>query len=80
MKIKYSIYYLIALLSSLSVETQHIQPSTKDILDKLEQFQRQNEQEEATEVLDAGINATTSPAEMAYLYAYKSSIYSSTNT
>lgn len=75
MKIKYILCSFIVLLLYSTVKAQRILPATKETLDKLEQFQLHNQSAEAIKVLDAGIKSTTSPADLAYLYAYQSSIY-----
>ena len=75
MKINYILYPLIAFLLCSSVKAQHILPSTKVILAKLEQFQLDNQRGEAIKVLTEGIKSTIAPADLAYLYAYQSSIY-----
>ena len=75
MKIKYILCSFIVLLLCSTVKAQHILPATKETLEKLEQFQLHNQSAEAIKVLDAGIKSTTSPADLAYLYAYQSTIY-----
>lgn len=55
MKIQHIIYSLIVLLLSLSVKAQHIQSSTKEILDKMEQLQRHNQSAEAIKLLEESI-------------------------
>lgn len=77
MKIKSVLYCIILSLLYSSAQAQHIQASTKATLDKLEQFQLHNQSAEAITVLEASIKTTTSPADLAYLYAYQSSIYAS---
>ncbi len=75
MKITYLLYPLIVLLLCASVRAQPTLSSSKAILDKLEQFQLRNQSAEAIKLLDTGIKSATSPADLAYLYAYQSSIY-----
>ncbi|WP_133228679.1 hypothetical protein [Sphingobacterium corticibacter] len=58
-----------------TVRAHHIQVSTQKILDQVEQFQLQNRAKEAIKVLDDGIRSTTAPLDLAYMYAYQSSIY-----
>ncbi len=77
MKKKHILYYLIILFINNYATAQHIQPGTKAVLDKLEQYQLHNQSAEAIKVLDIGIKSINSPADLAYLYAYKSSIYAS---
>lgn len=69
--------FTILILLSIYVKAQHINPTTKEILERLEQHQLDNKPTEALRELDAGIKSTTSPADLAYLYAYQSSIYTS---
>lgn len=81
MKIKYILYHIwLLLLLGLSVKAQHIQRSTQQTLDKTEQFQLHNRSADAVKLLAAAIAATTSPADLAYLYAYQSSIYASSDS
>lgn len=67
--------WVVLVLLSSSAKAQYIQSATQEILDRLVQLQLHNQSEEAAKVLDAGIKSTTSPADLAYLYAYQSTIY-----
>lgn len=71
------IYCSILLFFSNLATAQRIQPSTKKILYKLEKYQLHNQSAEAIKLLDTGIRSTTANADLAYLYAYQSSIYAS---
>jgi len=77
MKKTHIIYYLIVVFSSNFATAQRIQSPTKTILDKLEQYQLRNQSAEAITMLDTAIQSTTASADLAYLYAYQSSIYAS---
>lgn len=77
MKLKSIVYCIIIFLLYSSVRAQYIQPSTKETLDKLDKLQLHNQSAEAIKVLEAGIKATASDADLAYLYAYQSTIYAS---
>lgn len=72
---KYVSFAILALLCCERISAQHIHPDTQKILDKVEQLQLQNQQEDAIRILETGIKSTTSPEDLAYLYAYQSSIY-----
>jgi len=54
---------------------QHITDSTQQILDEVEQFLLDNEMDKAIGVLENGITSTVSSDDLAYLYAYQSSLY-----
>ncbi|MFD2556600.1 hypothetical protein [Sphingobacterium tabacisoli] len=75
MRFKYVLFATLILLCCKRISAQHVQPNTQKILDKLDQLQLQNEKQDAISILEAGIKSTTSPADLAYLYAYQSSIY-----
>lgn len=77
MKTIYILYHLMVFCLSTVVCAQHIRPSTKNILDKVQQLQLRNLSDEAIKLLDAGIQSTAVPADLAYLYAYQSSMYAS---
>ncbi|SFN55784.1 hypothetical protein SAMN05421741_10746 [Paenimyroides ummariense] len=77
MRFKYVFCLIVAFLACVELSAQHIHSDTQKILDELDQLQLQNQQKEAIKILDAGIKSTTSPADLAYLYAYQSSIYTS---
>ncbi|NQD72716.1 hypothetical protein HP439_18490 [Sphingobacterium shayense] len=77
MKIQHILCSIILLLLSSTAQAQHIQSATKETLDKLEQFQLQNQSAEGLKILKAGIKTTTAPADLAYLYAHQSGIYAS---
>ncbi|MFC6098833.1 helix-turn-helix transcriptional regulator [Olivibacter domesticus] len=75
MKIRFALYHIIILLLCSSVKAQHIQSSTKKILDEFDEYQLQNRSLEASKLLDSSINITALPVDLAYLYAYQSGIY-----
>lgn len=77
MRFKYVFCLIVAFLACVELSAQHIHSDTQKILDELDQLQLQNQQKEAIKILDAGIKSTASPADLAYLYAYQSSIYTS---
>ena len=77
MRFKYFWFALLAMILCERLHAQYLHPNTQQILDKVEQFQLQNQQEDAIEILDAGVKTITSPSDLAYLYAYQSSIYTS---
>ncbi len=57
--------------------SQEISAPTRQVLDEVERLQLQNKQGEVIQVLDKAIEKTEQIADLAYLYAYKSSWYSS---
>ncbi|RAV28959.1 hypothetical protein DN748_11255 [Sinomicrobium soli] len=65
----------VLLFTGFSAGAQQVLPATKAVLDQVEELQLRNKPEEALKVLDTSIKTTSSPADLAYLYAYKSSFY-----
>ena len=68
---------LIILFLTTSIQAQHIQSSTADLLRQLERLQLHNRSAEALTILEKETKTNTSSADLAYLYAYQSSIYAS---
>src|SRR5690606_6435421 len=77
MNVKNLIVYIVLFMLCASARAQYVQSSTKIIMDEIEQYQLQNQSTKANELLDTGIENTTAPADLAYLYAYKTGIYAS---
>ncbi|QQT25360.1 MULTISPECIES: hypothetical protein [Sphingobacterium] len=70
-----ALYHIIIFLLCSSAKAQHIESSTKKILDEFDEYQLQNRSSEASKLLHSSINITEKPADLAYLYAYQSGIY-----
>jgi len=72
-KFLYHIFFLICPL--VQIQAQTLLPSTKETLEKVEQSHLKNKVQHILPVLEEAIRTTTSPADLAYLYAYQSSWY-----
>ena len=75
MDLKKALFYMALLFSCCLCRAQYIFSSTQQVLDRVEQLQLRNKGQEVLPVLDDAIHSTQSPADLAYLYAYKSSWY-----
>lgn len=72
--IKLFLFVCLFLLCSFS-HAQYILQSTRQTLDEVEQLQLDNETQKAIERLENAVSSTSSPDDLAYLYAYQSSLY-----
>src|SRR5690606_7813407 len=75
MDLKKALFYMALLFSCCLCRAQYIFSSTQQVLDRVEQLQLRNKGQELLPVLAVAIHSTHPPADLAYLYAYKSSWY-----
>ncbi|MFD2966508.1 helix-turn-helix transcriptional regulator [Sphingobacterium bambusae] len=74
-------FFCLLLCGSIGFSTaQDIDVSTQQVLEKVEELQLQNKRKEVIHVLDTAIKSIPRHADLAYLYAYKSSWYSATDS
>lgn len=78
MKTKPVLYILMVfLLCTIKVKSQYLSPSAEKAIEQLEYFQLHNQSKEALDLIASEIEKTSAPADLAYLYAYQSTIYAS---
>ena len=76
MKTKPVLYILMVCLLCTSIaKSQSLSSSTTKVLDRLEYFQLHNQSKEALNFLATEIEKTSGKTDLAYLYAYQSTIY-----
>lgn len=77
MKLKKVCWLLQFLLFCLAGHGQYVTHSSRTVLDEVEQFLLDNEIDQAISILDSSISSIRSSDDLAYLYAYQSSLYTS---
>ena len=71
---------LFFLLVGVSVQAQPVLSSTRATLEKMDELLLQNKLPEAVRLLEAAIEETDTPADLAYLYANQSGLYISVDS
>src|SRR5690606_6463727 len=80
MKTNLILLLLFTLLGGISVTAQPIRNATRATLEEMDQLLLQNKLPEALHLLEAAIEETNAPADLAYLYANQSGLYVSVDS